>query len=398
MPQQGGTAISKLEQVEAAAGGLARERLRRIREVDLSGEWDYGAHRDVVHWLSATFKIAWIDATRRVEAAHAIEHLPVVSEALQNGEVSLELAVQLTRFATPETEAKLLRWSKTVSLKCVREAADEAHRADLDEVRTNDASRSFGWRTIEGGRATAFFGRLPAEQAAVVTSALERTAHSIERMPHEEVDPELIPEPAETLPQRRADALLLMASQRISDDFDADRSTVVIHTPAEALTGIAPGAHLEGGSLLHPKVAERLLCDARIQTVVENGAGDPIGIGWVSETVPRWLKRLVKYRDRGCVFPGCEDMRYNQAHHMWWWGRGGPTDLDNLCLLCGFHHKAVHEYGWSVSRRSDGAYEWFLPSGRLYGVRLRPPPLDDLEPPGPEPPELPIQEPLLVPA
>ena len=27
------------------------------------------------------------------------------------------------------------------------------------------------------------------------------------------------------------------------------------------------------------------------------------------------------------------------------WADGGPTNLDNLALLCGFHHRALHEGG-----------------------------------------------------
>jgi hypothetical protein len=30
------------------------------------------------------------------------------------------------------------------------------------------------------------------------------------------------------------------------------------------------------------------------------------------------------------------------------WATGGPTDLDNLTLLCGAHHRAVHHDGWQV--------------------------------------------------
>ena len=31
-----------------------------------------------------------------------------------------------------------------------------------------------------------------------------------------------------------------------------------------------------------------------------------------------------------------------EAHHVWYWSRGGPTDLDNLKLLCWQHHREIH--------------------------------------------------------
>jgi len=43
---------------------------------------------------------------------------------------------------------------------------------------------------------------------------------------------------------------------------------------------------------------------------------------------------------------------------------GGPTTLSNLTLLCRRHHRAVHEEGFGVTRRPDGAIEFSLPDGR----------------------------------
>ena len=42
---------------------------------------------------------------------------------------------------------------------------------------------------------------------------------------------------------------------------------------------------------------------------------------------------------------------------------GGPTDLDNLVLVCSYHHKLVHEYGWRVELDLPGAPRWFRPNG-----------------------------------
>ena len=374
MQQERQHVIDRLEANERETARLARERLRLLRELDTSGAWDYGEFRNVNHWIACHLEIPWIDAKRCVDAAHAIEELPVIATAIESGELSLAKTVQLTRFATRETETELVKWAKTVSHKTVREAADAAQRLDLDDAATNDRLRNFGWRLIENGTAYSFFGALPAEQGAVVVKAIDRLADSIKLLPEEETGELLPDEPAETLPQRRADALVLTASHQLSEDFDADRATVIVHAPLGSLAGEIGFCELEDGARLHPEVARRLTCDSRVQTVVTDGTGEPIGIGWASQVVPPWLKRLVKRRDRCCTFPGCEDMRYAEAHHVWHWSKGGPTDLDNLILVCGFHHKRVHEHGWSVSKRPDGTIEWFTPGGRLHGVRLSRPP------------------------
>jgi HNH endonuclease len=43
-----------------------------------------------------------------------------------------------------------------------------------------------------------------------------------------------------------------------------------------------------------------------------------------------------------------------EAHHLWHWLDGGPTDLANLLLLCRAHHRAVHDGGWQLTRAPDG--------------------------------------------
>ena len=78
------------------------------------------------------------------------------------------------------------------------------------------------------------------------------------------------------------------------------------------------------------------------------------------------MMRQLRYRDKECRFPGCGARRFTQAHHVVWWEHGGPTDLDNLVLVCTFHHKLVHEYGWAVRRDPDGTVRWFRSDGSWY--------------------------------
>lgn len=85
------------------------------------------------------------------------------------------------------------------------------------------------------------------------------------------------------------------------------------------------------------------------------------------------MMRQLRYRDRECRFPACGSRRFTQAHHIVWWERGGRTDLDNLVLLCTFHHKLVHEYGWAVRRESDGTISWSRPDGSRHDAGPAPP-------------------------
>ncbi|MGH2698855.1 MAG: HNH endonuclease signature motif containing protein, partial [Actinomycetota bacterium] len=74
----------------------------------------------------------------------------------------------------------------------------------------------------------------------------------------------------------------------------------------------------------------------------------------------------LRRRDRGCTFPGCDARWFLHTHHIWHWGRGGPTDLDNLVLACTSHHKLVHEYGWDVRLGPNDVATWFKPDGTRF--------------------------------
>ena len=66
-------------------------------------------------------------------------------------------------------------------------------------------------------------------------------------------------------------------------------------------------------------------------------------------------------RDGGCSFPGCDKPpEWCQRHHIVSWADGGTTDLDNLTLLCGRHHRDFAAAGWTC-RMIDGLPAWIPP-------------------------------------
>ncbi|MEJ7690838.1 MAG: HNH endonuclease signature motif containing protein [Nocardioidaceae bacterium] len=74
-------------------------------------------------------------------------------------------------------------------------------------------------------------------------------------------------------------------------------------------------------------------------------------------------------RDQGCVFPGCErPAAWTEAHHIIAWADGGPTDINQGCLLCSFHHHLIHQGQWAVQMATDGTPE-IIPPARIDGDR-----------------------------
>lgn len=56
-------------------------------------------------------------------------------------------------------------------------------------------------------------------------------------------------------------------------------------------------------------------------------------------------------RDKGCTHPDCDaPPSMCAAHHVIDWAKGGPTDLNNLTLVCDHHHALVNDSadGWAT--------------------------------------------------
>ena len=82
----------------------------------------------------------------------------------------------------------------------------------------------------------------------------------------------------------------------------------------------------------------------------------PLDVGRATKTIPDHLRRAVIARDRCCRFPGCRQRPAAcQAHHVKPRSHGGTTSLNNLILLCAFHHlTAIHRWGWHLTLHPDG--------------------------------------------
>ena len=353
-----GGLLGAADAAHARVANAQRELLALIAEVDRLEAWrDQGA-RDTAHWLAMRYGVSCWKAHRWIAAAHALEELPRLAEALAGGELGIDKVVELARFATVRTEADLIAWAKRVSCGAVRRRGDLAARASHEELAQADRDRFVSWWYCDEGRRFGLEAELPAAQGAIVVRALERLAETIPSMPGEE--------DRGFAPARRADALVALCSARIAGDVDADRATVIVHVREEGLAHGTGGCEVENGPVIDSESARRLLCNARSQTVLEDRRGNVLGLGRVAREPPSWMIRQVRYRDRECRFPGCGARRFTEAHHIMWWRHGGRTDLDNLLLICSFHHRLVHEHGWSIGRDPDGEVGWFRADGNRY--------------------------------
>jgi hypothetical protein len=104
--------------------------------------------------------------------------------------------------------------------------------------------------------------------------------------------------------------------------------------------GDGNNADLHGGDLpIRLRTAMTLLPPA-----LGGAPTQPLEVGRATRVVSPAQRAALAVRDGGCRYPGCDrPVAWCDAHHLRHWLHGGPTDLENLVLLCRAHHRAVHE-------------------------------------------------------
>jgi hypothetical protein len=122
--------------------------------------------------------------------------------------------------------------------------------------------------------------------------------------------------------------------------------------------------------LLGPIPVERVptfLCDAAFYAVVLDSLGLPVDLGRGVRHPTASQRRALVARDGCCTFPGCDaHLGWLDVHHLRRWVDDGPSDVDNMVLLCRRHHRVAHRRGWSLTLGADGWTRWTAPDGHSF--------------------------------
>jgi hypothetical protein len=141
-------------------------------------------------------------------------------------------------------------------------------------------------------------------------------------------------------------------------------ATVLITMTAEQFetrTGLAATSF---GQKMSVDQALWIADQACIAWVVHNSKGGVLNYGTAQRCATEKQTLALVARDKGCAFPGCTDPpESTEKHHVIPWAEGGQTDLNNLCLLCDYHHDRIDSGGWQIVMRDD--VPWFIPPAWL---------------------------------
>jgi hypothetical protein len=145
-------------------------------------------------------------------------------------------------------------------------------------------------------------------------------------------------------------------------------TTVVAHLDVEQRVG---ALHL--GPLLSDAERRYLTCDATCEVWFHRG-GQVIGAGRATRLINRRLRRALEHRHPTCAVPGCGATRGLHAHHIRHWEDGGATELDNLVLLCPYHHRLHHRGVITITGLADALVVTDSAGRELNPVSLARPP------------------------
>ncbi|MBY4209009.1 DUF222 domain-containing protein [Rhodococcus fascians] len=111
--------------------------------------------------------------------------------------------------------------------------------------------------------------------------------------------------------------------------------------------------HLDWTGPISRFLAELVTCDADLTPVIVDHHGVPLALGRTTRLASDDQRIALTIRDTCCVMCG-RPAQWCQAHHIKFWEHSGPTDLDNLALVCGECHRLVHHGDWQLLMGDDG--------------------------------------------
>ncbi len=313
-------------------------------------------------WLVAATGTTRRDAGRRATLANTLDELPMLEAAMLDGDVPIEAARVIARALNPRTRRLFDVFTQAMFVDAAKRkpldqlAADVEHWlevVDPDGPAPDDATTDTLHASPVGERVR-LRGDLCGETGIPLLALLDEEMAKIRAA--EPVEPDdTLPWRAES--NRRAEALTNLCGRGAAAPSSTTRREPAFVVIDES-TEVAPRFELPGGAFVPARLARRWATDAeRLRLVFADAITgqtarfvdpdgclvDDLDLGRSARYANRAQRRALAVRDGGCAFPGCDrPHRACDAHHLVWWEHGGRTDLDNLVLLCRFHHVLVH--------------------------------------------------------
>ena len=366
----------RVAQLKAQLAALEAE---IVAAYDASGDWEVSGYRSVGAALSHRARVRRAEANQTVHLARSLNTMPVVSEALSCGEISLcharRLAKASSREGFSDAEALLCDHARTLSYPAFDKAVSYwEHLVDNDAAEQDAAfkeqRREFhASLTFDGmGRLDGWLDPIGFEEFRNALDRIEAELfnNDLKDAQGEHIDrhtAELWRTPA----QRRADALIEMAwrATAVPEGAKTPEPLVIIHMdkPAfeQGLNGTLgltlfnntpPSAdntdakaegrlcETDSGAVITPTQAVEQALRGHIRRLVYESPGVILDYGRATRLFTGALRQAIQARDRTCSHTGCDlPARVCEIDHITEWQHGGTTTHTNAATRCSYHHR-----------------------------------------------------------
>jgi hypothetical protein len=301
-----------LRTIARRRAALDAEEARWLREAEAMQLWRRFGMVSMLDYLERVLDHSSRTAQDRLRVARALGSLPRLTDALAGGAMSFSAVRELTRVATPATEAAWLGAATGKNLRQIELlVADHRPGDDPSDPPSPEARR----HVVRFELSAETFATL--RQARTVINDEHGTNLSdddfVAALCHSVLDGASSGEPT----GRAKFQIAVTVCERCGQGWqEGGGATIAIGADA----------------------VERAMCDAQ-----HIGSIDEDVPGRAYQDIPPSVARLVWRRDGGrCRVPGCRSARGLELHHIVHRADGGGHDAWNLVLACGSCHRAHH--------------------------------------------------------
>lgn len=340
--------------------------------------------RSVEHRISHELHLSTSEATRYLTVGRGAAERPALSAAFANGELGLTAADVITRSSDGETEADLVRYANDLSVGQLQRTCAHTRRLNDPEPPPQEIVDHV---SLVGHHEGGFVmnGRWTDAHGAAIREQLAQTrAELSHRKPDGTMHHATM---AEALWH-----LLANGGGAVNERFLA---MVTIDLDEFEESGGSDGVAAPDGTPITDAELDRIF-DERIRArwMLRRG-GHPVWVSHETRLAPGWMRQVLATMQPECVIDGCGVTTGLHAHHVVHWEDRQQTSVDGLAMICGHHHRTLHEHPDLRLRRHPELTGLFMVV-TLDGTRWKPPPKVskplEAEPPEVDGPSKPLGE------
>jgi hypothetical protein len=312
-----------LRDIAVRRAALDADEAQWLREAEALQIWRQLGMVSALDYLERVLGYAPRTAQDRLRVARALGALPELTAALAVGKLSHSAVRELTRVATPATEAAWIAAATGKNLRQIEELVADHRPGDRPDDPPDPEARMHVVRF----------------ELAAEAFALLRQARTV-----------LDDEHGHNLPDN---AFVTALCNAVLDGTPASEPTgrakfqIAVTVCERCGLGWQEGA---GAQIAIDNAAvERAMCDAQHIGSIDGSAPER-----AHQDIPPSVVRLVWRRDGGrCRVDGCRSSRGLEVHHIVHRADGGNHDPLNLATLCSSCHLAHHRGALSISGTAD---------------------------------------------